>query len=78
MYAYFTKGELLVSAGLAGVIIWVLDWRSEERAHPIETNQTLMATFLGEGTTRQRDKGGRIRRASLRHRRNQRSRLFCS
>jgi hypothetical protein len=40
MYADFTMGELLVSAGLAGVIIWALDWRFGEHS---QRNQEVKA-----------------------------------
>jgi len=62
MYANLTMGELLVSAELAGVIIWVLNWPSGERSQSKENvraktlNQILMATFLGEEITRQSDR----------------------
>lgn len=36
MDANTTVLALIVSAGLAGVIIWALDWRSRERSEPKE------------------------------------------
>lgn len=39
MYTDIAMWEVIVSAGLAGGIIWTLDWRSGERSKPKENGR---------------------------------------